>query len=70
MAKETGLWTEISLGYHADLLLDAQASFQQAPWGRHYLTSVAELAKDADFYGAPNQSPGYQLGSPFPGFDA
>lgn len=57
MAKETGLWktpSEASLGYHADLLLDVQASFQQAPWGRHSLTSVAELAKDADFHRARN----------------
>lgn len=35
MAKETGLWktlSETSLGYHADLLLDVQASPQQGSW--------------------------------------
>ena len=73
MAKEAGLCktlSEVSLGYHVDLLLDAQTSFQQAPWGRYSLTSVAELAKDVDFYGARNQSLGYELGPLFPGFDA
>ena len=73
MAKGTGLWKtllETSLGYHADLLLDAQASFQQAHWSRHSLTSVAELAKDVDFYGARSPSLGYELGPLIPAFDA
>ena len=73
MAKEAGLCktlSEVSLGYHVDLLLGARASFRRVPWGRYSLTSVAELAKEADFYRARNQSLGYKLGSSFPEFDA
>ena len=73
MAKEAGLCktlSEVSLGYHVDLLLGARASFRRVPWGRYSLTSVAELAKDVDFYGARSPSLGYELGPLIPAFDA